>query len=222
MKKFFTIDFNNEMSLVRAVISVYIIGIIGFIVPYSHDLFLALTPLNLAFSLFVLLWAVRKELTIIHGLFFLIVYLLGYAIEVVGVNTGWPFGEYAYGDVLGIKLFDTPLFIGVNWLLLIISSLLIARHILSNKWLVAIAGATMMVIFDVALEPFAIATKMWTWESASVPFENYLSWWVIAFVMHLIVVNLKFPRVHKVAYAVFLAQIVFFLITNIRYYLIDY
>ena len=222
MKKYFTIDLNDEMSLVRAVIMVYIIGVIGFLVPQTHDLFLALTPLNLAFSLFVLLWAVRKYLTLIHGLFFLIVYLFGYAIEVVGVNTGWPFGVYEYGDVLGVKLFETPLFIGVNWLLLIIASQLIARHLLTNKWLLAVAGATMMVIFDVALEPFAIATTMWTWEATTVPFENYVAWWVIAFVMHLLVVNLKFPKVHKVAYAVFLAQIAFFLFTNMRYYLVDY
>lgn len=222
MRKYFIIDFKSQKSLIRAVISVYIIGVIGFLVPYTHDLFLSLTPLNLAFSLFVLLWAIRSHLTIIHGLFFLIVYLLGYAIEVVGVNTGWPFGHYVYGDVLGIKLFETPLFIGVNWLLLILATQLIARHIIVKRWLLALAGATMMVIFDIALEPFAIASGMWTWEALSVPFENYLAWWVIAFLMHLMIVNLKFPKVHRVAYAVFLAQIGFFIIINIRNYLIDY
>jgi uncharacterized membrane protein len=222
MKKYFSIDFNDEMSLVRAIISVYIVGVVGFLVPYTHDLFLALTPLNLSFSLFVLLWAIRKNLTIKHGVFFLIIYLLGYAIEVVGVNTGWPFGVYSYGDVLGVKLLETPLFIGVNWLLLIVASQLIARHLLTSKFLLAVAGATMMVIFDVALEPFAIATTMWTWEATSVPFENYVAWWVISFLMHLLVVNLKFPKVYRVAYAVFIAQIGFFIIINIRNYFIDY
>ena len=30
--------------------------------------------------------------------------VLGFAIEVVGTNTGWPFGEYTYGSALGFPL----------------------------------------------------------------------------------------------------------------------
>lgn len=208
----------SENRLVRTVIYVYLIGIIGFLVPYTHDFFIDLTTLNLLFSLIVLLVAVRKDLTGKHVFFFFIVYLLGYLIEVIGVNTGWPFGEYAYGSVLGPKLFDTPLFIGINWLLLILATQLIARHRINQKWLVPVAGATMMLIFDVALEPFAIYTSMWTWEAVVVPFENYVAWWVIAFVMHAIMMPVNLTKGYKVAYAVFLSQIVFFIIINLKNY----
>ena len=33
--------------------------------------------------------------------------VLGFAIEVVGTNTGWPFGEYTYGSALGLSIAHT-------------------------------------------------------------------------------------------------------------------
>lgn len=210
----------SNAKLIRTVISVYIIGVLGFLIPYTRDFFVDLTVLNLLFSLVVLFLAVWKDLNWRHISIFVSVYVLGYGIEVVGVNTGWPFGNYAYGEVLGVKFFETPLFIGINWLLLVLATNLIARQRIKNKWLVPLAAATMMLIFDIALEPFAIYTGMWTWEAIIVPFNNYVAWWLIAFVMHVLFVPLKFTRGYTVAAAVFLAQIVFFIIVNLKNYLI--
>ncbi|MFO7864407.1 MAG: carotenoid biosynthesis protein [Salinivirgaceae bacterium] len=203
-----------EKELVRSVISVYLVGLVGFLIPYSHDFFVALTPLTLLFSLVVLLLAVRKSLTPKSAIVFIAIYLLGFFIEAIGVNTGWPFGEYAYGSVLGIKWLQTPLFIGVNWLLLVLASHLIAAHRAPNRWLIPFIGATLMLIFDVALEPFAINTGMWVWSAASVPIANYIAWWLIAFAMHWILLLKPYSTGYRVGYAVFLAQIVFFMILN--------
>lgn len=213
--KFFSTKI-SEHKLIRTVISVYVIGIIGFLLPFSHDFFIKLTPLNLLFSLTVILIAVWKDLQLRHWLIFLFIYLLGFGIEVLGNNTGWPFGNYVYGDVLGIKIFETPLLIGINWLLLILATHLMSVHRIQAKWLIPIAGATMMLIFDVVLEPFAIATGMWQWGNITVPAENFVAWWFIAFILHTLMIPLNFKRGHKVAYAVFLSQIVFFIVINIK------
>ena len=45
---------------------------------------------------------------------FLLVAVLGFAIEWYGVHTGSPFGFYQYGEGLGIKWKDIPLVIGLN------------------------------------------------------------------------------------------------------------
>ncbi len=210
----------SDGKLIQTVVSVYIIGILGFLIPYTHNFFVDLTVLNLLFSVIVLFIATWADLKWQHFLIFILVYILGYAIEVIGVNTSWPFGAYSYGDVLGVKLFDTPLFIGVNWLLLVLATNLMARQRIDNPWLVPVVAATMMLIFDIALEPFAIYTGMWSWEAVNVPFNNYLAWWIIAFFMHALFVPLKFTQGGKVAHAVFLAQIVFFIIINLKNYFI--
>src|SRR6056297_2721763 len=46
--------------------------------------------------------------------------LIGTVAEAIGVQTGIIFGEYIYGSVLGPKIFDTPLMVGVMWALVMI------------------------------------------------------------------------------------------------------
>src|SRR5205085_950587 len=43
---------------------------------------------------------------------------LGFAIELVGVRTGRPFGRYRYGDGLGVKLGGVPLLAAAAWALM--------------------------------------------------------------------------------------------------------
>ena len=65
--------------------------------------FLSLTPLNLLLTLLIILinhndWK--------NWWIFLLSYLAGLGIEIIGVNTGWPFGEYVYGPVLVLRFFQ--------------------------------------------------------------------------------------------------------------------
>ncbi|MDA3866470.1 MAG: carotenoid biosynthesis protein [Salinivirgaceae bacterium] len=203
-----------EKELVKAVISVYVVGLIGFLIPYSYPFFVSLIPITLLFSLVVLLLALRSDFSRKRVIVLIVIYILGFFIEALGVNTGWPFGEYVYGDVLGFKWLQTPVFIGINWLLLVLSTHLIAAHRAPNRWLIPFIGATLMLIFDIALEPFAVATGMWAWSAFSVPIANYAAWWIIAFAMHWILLLKPYSTGHRVGYAVFLAQIVFFMILN--------
>ena len=205
----------SERKLVEVVFWIYLVGAVGFVVPFTQGVFIDLTPLNLLFSLIVLIYAVKSDLKLIHWGVFLLIYALGFIIELIGTNTGWPFGEYEYGSVLGVKLYETPLLIGVNWLVLILSTHLALSKTISNKVLIPFIGATAMLVFDLFLEPIAIVTGMWTWAALEIPFANYVSWWIIAFVLHFLMLLLRFESGAKVGMAVFVAQLVFFIVLNI-------
>ena len=83
------------------------------------DSFVFLTPVNLSIIaiLFFLVSSVPKSYA-----YYFMPALLGWLIEVIGTNTGFPFGEYAYSGILGPGLFGTPVMIGVLWWVLIRSA----------------------------------------------------------------------------------------------------
>ena len=173
--------------------------------------FLSLTPLNLLLTLLIILinhndWK--------NWWIFLLSYLAGLGIEIIGVNTGWPFGEYVYGPVLGPKIFSTPLMIGVNWLMLLYATNAIAKP-LSRDWILraAIAGA-MMTFLDLLIEPVAIKLNFWIWSADSVPLANYFSWFIIATLLSVVWQSLQIDMTRKIALAVFGVQIGFFLVLN--------
>ena len=43
-----------------------------------------------------------------------LIFLLGLTVEIIGVNFSIFFGDYKYGNNLGIKIFDVPIVIGFN------------------------------------------------------------------------------------------------------------
>ena len=112
----------------------HISGIIAIVATPFRDVFLSLTPLNLLISA-VLLFIFHEKYSKIHVLSFVIIAILGYIFEVIGVNTGKIFGVYTYGPVLGWKLLETPLIIGVNWIILTYSITYSWSNFIDNKWL---------------------------------------------------------------------------------------
>ena len=66
----------------------------------------------------------------------LVVFIIGYFIEVLGVRFKFIFGEYFYGETLGLKILNTPLIMGVNWLSLSLSTFGIAAYIFKPKLLI--------------------------------------------------------------------------------------
>ena len=111
----------------------------------------------------------------------LLVGAIGFAAEVVGESTGFPFGEYHYTDTLGPELFGVPIALVSAWIVItaFVVGVLI-RIKLSRRWWV-IAGPALMVLVDLALEPVATGPMdAWMWESTGayydVPVTNFLGW----------------------------------------------
>ena len=186
--------------------------------------------LLLLLSFFLLLWT-QENKNIFFWLFTLLVVIVGFAVEVIGVNTGLLFGDYNYGNILGIKFKQVPLIIAVNWFIVIycsgisIATLLhkIIKPLASTATaaepppaLKAISvisdGATLAVIFDWLIEPVAVKLGFWKWENNEVPVYNYICWFVISLLLMTVFRFSPFEKRNKFAINLLLIQVMFFLI----------
>jgi len=148
----------------------YFVGIFGLTWPLTKSYIEILTPYTLLMNL-ALMMLFHKPWSALHIVLFLTIALAGFTVEMAGVLTGVIFGEYQYQHVLGIKLFDTPLIIGINWLMLIYFVYHLTLKTGIKRWLQVITGAIMMVTYDFFLEPVAIRMSMWNWSGGEIPFQ---------------------------------------------------
>jgi uncharacterized membrane protein len=145
----------------------------------------------------------------------LIIALLGFFIEVIGVKTKAIFGYYEYTETMGPRFLEVPLIIGVNWSILILACSSIVNKAYTNIFIKAFIGASLMLLFDIVLEPIAFKYNYWQWDAKIIPLQNYIAWWLVSFVLILGVLKfLKNPE-NKMAYWVYGVQMVFFCLLNL-------
>jgi putative membrane protein len=193
----------------RFIIIFYIVGLIGFIIPFSKAVFSTITPLALLLNTY-LLAIYHNKYTLKEALIFPLILLCGFVIEVIGVKSGLIFGTYTYGDALGLKVFDTPLMIGLNWLFLTYTATAIANSLTGNKWIAIFVAPALMLVYDVVLEQVAPRINMWSWQKPEVPLRNYIAWYVIAFCFVLLLKIIKTDTRNPLAAILFICQFVFF------------
>ena len=121
-------------------------------------------------------------------LWFLLVVVLSFSVEWLGVKTGLIFGEYDYGDTLQPLIFGIPLAIGFAWAGMILASVAVVQRFhpgISGRGdgYFAFWVSLVMVLFDMAMEPAAIRLTYWTWAGGEVPLQNYLGWFVTSFIL---------------------------------------
>ena len=198
----------------RFLVIFYIVGTIGFLLPYTRKIFEALIPMSVLVNLFLLLLFHRPYEQKYIYTFFLIA-VPTFLIEAVGTNTGVLFGEYAYGASLGVKLFKTPLLIGVNWLVLVYGAVSIVRKVEIFRRFSVLSASLLMVFFDWVMEPVAMKTDMWQWAFNRVPFQNYLMWFVVSAFAVALFELMKIETTKPVAARIFVIQLIFFGILNL-------
>jgi putative membrane protein len=192
----------------------YVVGITLLKTSDNKEEIIALTPFTLLFTMIVLLvnhigWSIR-----LSGILLLII-ITGFAVEVIGVLSGFPFGFYHYSDVLGLKLFETPVIMGVNWGMLVYAGTLFFHPMKIYNWLKPVLTGILLVILDIFIEPFAIKWNLWQWNETVPPLQNYLSWTIIAiFFSWLLNKNLDKSMRNKIVFPVLLIQFLFFLILS--------
>lgn len=202
---------SRQKGLLALLTAAYLAGIIGLQLPYSSPYFQALTPFNLLLSAGIL-FSFHKDWNRSFLLFCLICFLAGYFVEVAGVASGMIFGQYSYGPTLGYQLWDVPLIIGLNWLMLIYSTGVIAAPLPVALPLKALIASSLMLLLDFFIEPVAIAFNFWQWNQGYIPIQNYVAWFIISFFLHLLFYLLPFERRNPAAKILYLLQLVFFII----------
>jgi putative membrane protein len=194
------------------VVITHLVGVAGFLSPFKAY-FILITPLHLLIST-ALLIANQAERNTHFIIAAVVAYLVGFWIEVAGINTGLIFGEYAYDSALGLKLFDTPLMIGVNWMMLILSIGAVFSRLNANWLFKAFISAMAMTALDYLIEPVAIVYDFWHWKTDSIPLQNYLAWLITSFVLFAVYFRLRFQKENPLAVVVLAMQIVFFGLLN--------
>lgn len=195
-------------------VAMHVAGALGLYWPPSRPFFQLLAPFNLLFTALVLLYF-QEEKSKSFWIFAAVAFLTGFFVEVLGVATGQIFGSYQYGHALGLHLWNVPLTIGLNWLILIYAIGMLLEPYIKLWWLRALAMATLMMLTDVLIEPVAIRIDFWTWNSPDIPLQNYVAWWVVAFFLALCFVRMPFAKRNPIAGAVYVCQLIFFVLLNL-------
>lgn len=211
--------FNKKNISIAVIIIFHLVGIIGFSSEVLIPLFKILVPAHLLLMTFVLFYN-HNEWNKHFYVFLFTVYLFSFSIEAIGTNTGKIFGEYTYLTTLGYKVFNTPLMIGINWILLVYSAgVLIQGYIPSNSASSAVIksliGAATLTFIDFFIEPIAIKFDYWTWQNTTVPLQNYVAWFITAFAFMLLFNKLNFKKSNPVATILLLTQFVFFVLLSV-------
>jgi putative membrane protein len=205
----------NSKNALNILYVIYGVGVIGHSIQPLRELMLTLTPFTLLITGGLVIYFLIKDNNEI-GKWLVVTYLITFSLEVIGVKTGYVFGNYHYGYVLGPKIFETPIIIGLNWILVILGALIIAKKFIKNSPVTIIIVAPLLaVIFDYILEPVAVKLNYWNWDGGIIPFQNYLAWYVIAFLFSAYFVLLKIELKNKLAANYFMIQFMFFIILNL-------
>lgn len=171
--------------------------------------FAELTPLNLVLTTGILLYF-HGQWNAPFWRFAFVCFATGYLAEVAGVQTGAVFGQYAYGETMGPKLFGVPPLIGANWLVLVYCcSALSLRLKLPTAGRVLFASA-LMVLLDLFIEPVAMRFGMWDWGGGQVPLQNYLAWYGISAALCWLFLAADFDKRNPLAGWVYGVQLAFF------------
>ena len=191
----------------------HVVGVVGLSSDYQ-DLFLRLTPLNLLLSLGLFIWA-NNDFSVQFYKVVAILFVLGFLVEVIGVSTGVLFGEYTYGATLGFKLFETPLMIGVNWILLSLASFGISSFFLKKQLPIILLSSLLMVLMDVLIEPIAISLDFWTWALGDIPLQNYVMWFFVSLIMNALISFNRLKIDYRISFGLLLSQILFFTLLSL-------
>jgi uncharacterized membrane protein len=124
--------------------------------------------------------------------------VFGNAIENVGILTGLPFGRYYFTDVMGPKLLNVPILLGLAYVGMGYLSWTLGRVILGDARkplrgfrvvVVPLVAGLIMVAWDLSLDPiWSTVVHGWIWTNGGayfgVPVINFPGWYFTVYVIY--------------------------------------
>ncbi len=124
--------------------------------------------------------------------------LVGNLAENLSIATGFPFGRYYFAELMGPKLFQVPILLGLAYIGMAYVSWTLARLIVGNLReqltgaqiiTLPLAASFLMVAWDLAQDPvWATVLHGWVWRDGGpwfgVPVSNYLGWFGTVFTIY--------------------------------------
>lgn len=204
----------SEDALPKNFLRFYAVGLLLFTIPPTRPLFVHITALSILLVISAVLYH-HKRWDLKTICLFMFVAMSSFLIEAKGVSSGMLFGNYQYDSGLSIKVFNTPLIIGINWLFLVYASNSIATQITHKALYKILLGTILMVAYDLVLELAAPPMNMWHFNSFYPPIENFIMWFVVSFLFHVLFVIFKIDTDNSSARALFGIQILFFIVISL-------
>ena len=130
----------------------------------------------------------------------------GLAVEAVGVATGFPFGDYEYGALLGPTLLGVPLLIPLAWTWMAWPAWIAAGHLVRQPLARLVVAGVGLAAWDLFLDPQMVAESHWRWSPPlvtlpgvdTVPIGNFAGWLAISVLMMGALAGIAGPRAQKV------------------------
>ena len=205
----------------------HVCGVVGILYTPYRNWFIEASPLTILL-MFLLLVINQKTQKKYFAIFFIITFVTGLIAEIIGVNTSLLFGDYDYGSILGYKIYNVPVLIGINWFIIIYcagcTTHLIELRLMKRTGLNTVIPKRMQTIsflldaallttfFDWLMEPAAIKLGYWKWNTEQIPNFNYSSWFIISLLLLFFFRWLPFKKHNMFAVHLFIIESLFFLI----------
>ena len=216
IQQLITQRYRNQVFIVLPLM--YFVGLIGLHISPVQGFFKFFSSINLWVSLGLIL-LYQPSINRSFSRFALLTFSAGFLVEVLGVKTSLIFGTYWYGKTLGIQLWDVPIVLGANWLILVYGASILTLRLMPLKtfksdWakhvLQSIVATTIMVLLDILIEPVAIYFDFWHWENEIVPLQNYIAWFLVALPLVFYCFRSAFEKMNDMALLIMLLQLFFF------------
>ncbi len=119
----------------------------------------------------------------------------GFAVEVVGVHTGLPFGHYGYARTLGVEVAGVPLVVALAWTMFAWPAALVGRRLGRSRAERVAVTAWSLAAWDLFLDPQMVRAGHWRWADPSphlpgvptVPLTNLVGWILASTVLSAVV-----------------------------------
>jgi len=200
----------KERTGIFLLLILYGVGIVSLMVNDLRSVVLPLSPYTLLLSFLILMNSYRWKSPVVWVA--VLVFLLGFTAEWVGVQKGWLFGIYHYGSNLGPKLAGVPLIIGINWAMLTLATGAAAASMLKNRWAIIVVAALLMTGLDYVMEPVAVENGYWYWKDGKIPLYNYVCWFLVALLAQGINVGISIAKPNNTSWTLLLLLVLFFVI----------
>ena len=113
--------------------------------------------------------------------------LLGFIMEGLSIHTGFPYGFFEYGSLMGPTLAGVPFLLAFAW-----PPLVIGAYAVMQRSSYAVVGTTVfLLLLDLVLDPVAVILGQWDWAVEGIyygiPFQNFLGWTLTGLIASLLI-----------------------------------
>jgi putative membrane protein len=123
---------------------------------------------------------------------------IGWGAERLGSESGIPFGDYTYSDLLGVDILGVPAVIPLAWAMMAYPAYIAASTLVWRRWLIPVVTAWSLMAWDLFLDPLMVDLGAWRWSSPTpdlpgvegIPLVNFVGWFAVGLVVGVVMLLL--------------------------------